>query len=81
MLGTSGARRNVAGRSVAEERVEPNAREPALVEQRNEQWQRAHGRGLEVVVLGGIVEHHDRAVVSVRPTRSTMASELRYVGS
>ena len=47
---------------VAQERVEPHAREPALVEQRNEPRQRAHGRGLEVVVLGGIVEHHDRAV-------------------
>lgn len=47
---------------VAQERVESHAREPALVEQRNEARQRAHGCGLEVVVLCGIVKHHDRAV-------------------
>jgi hypothetical protein len=46
---------------LAQERVESHAREPALVEQRNEARQRAHGCGLEVVVLCGIVKQHNRA--------------------
>ena len=49
-------------RPVVQQRVQPHAREPALIEQRHDPRQRSQGGGLEVVVLGSIVEHHDRAV-------------------
>jgi hypothetical protein len=47
---------------IAQERVESHAREPALVEQRNEARQRAHACRLEVVVLCSIVKHHNCAI-------------------
>src|SRR5262249_15458731 len=45
-----------------EQRIKADAREAAAVEHREESRQSANGRGLEVVALGGIVQHHDRAV-------------------
>src|SRR5262249_14415552 len=56
----SGGALGIIGRT--EQRIEADAREPAAVEHREESRQSAHGRGLEVVALGGIVQHHDCAV-------------------
>ena len=51
-----------AATSVVQERVESDARQAALVEQRDQARQRADRRRLVVVMLRRVVQHDDRAV-------------------
>jgi hypothetical protein len=45
-----------------EELVEPHAREPAVVEHREQAWQGTYRSRFEIVMLGGIMEQDDGAV-------------------
>src|SRR5690242_14905589 len=45
-----------------EQRIHPDARPAAIVEEAQQVRQSPHRRGLEVVVFRRVVEHHDRAV-------------------